>query len=806
MAVETPPETTKISGLSTVEVQERIRRGDDNHFEARGGRSYLAILRHNIFNVFNIVLFAMLFIVLLSQDYWTVLFAGFSVVTNSIVGTVQEINAKRRLNELAQLAPKTVEVVRDGERRTIPNQEVVRDDVIFIQPGDRIVVDGEVIRGDSLEVDEAQVTGESDAVPKEQGASLTSGSFCIAGSGYMVAQKVGAESHINRLTNVARIYTNILTPTQKKIATIVKFTLMILVVFGPLLFIAGIRTNEPFINIVKNTVVFSTSLVPQGLVLASTLALTIGAVNISRHKTLIQRINAVESMANVSVLCFDKTGTLTENRLAVDDILPLNEYEPDDITRLLRAYISNLSHRNSTAMAIADYLDADENTQLPTKRGEIPFTSARKWGGVVFADKTYFLGAPERVFGWMYESQVQEYAEDGYRVLAFGCSSKIIPHEKSPKLNHDLIEPIALIVISDQVRHDSRDTLAAFIDLGVSPKVISGDNLETVRAVAGLSGMDSSIAYTGAELDEMSDSELDRAVQEADVFARVEPDTKQRIVRSLRRQGEYVAMVGDGVNDVPALKAANLAIVMNAGSQISKDVADIVLLNNAMSTLPLAFEEGTRITQTLFGSAKMFLTKNFYNTFLFIIVYFLAMPFPITPIQISWAAFGTVNITGGLLAIGWIRPEKIRGFRRDVLDYILTAGFIGALGITLVYLVTFRYMEGEILVSRSIVTLFFILWSLKIFLYVCGIDVAQPKTYLRYPLATGVTLLLTSGALGAATIFPDIFEFTWPPVEVLVLLVTVFLLCAMIVSVGMRNRALLHEFYTLTRPDKSPSR
>ncbi|MEQ8676483.1 MAG: HAD-IC family P-type ATPase [Aggregatilineales bacterium] len=796
---------THITGLSAAQVQDRIQRGEVNRFEARGGRSYIDIFRHNVFNVFNIVLFAMLLIVLLSQDYWTVLFAGFSVVTNSLVGTVQEINAKRKLDELADLAPKTVQVMRDGQIETIPNDTVVIDEVILIQPGERIVVDGKVIHSDSLEVDESQVTGESDAVHKQLDNPITSGSFCIAGSGLMIAEQIGAKSTVNRLTNTAKVYKNTLTPTQKKIATIVKLALMILVIFGPMLMIAGFRTDEGFIQTVKNMVVFSTSLVPQGLVLASTLALTIGAVNITRHQTLIQRVNAVESMANVTVLCFDKTGTLTENRLAVDKILPVDNIDEATISQQLKNYVGNLSHQNTTATAISHHYALDESQldELDEKNAEIPFTSARKWGAMVFSDGTYYLGAPERVIGGAHGTTVMDYASEGYRVLAFAKSVNP-PSPEGHDLDKAQMTPLALIVISDQVRHDSKATLEAFMALDVRPKVISGDSVQTVRAVAERAGMDVSVAYTGEQLDAMPDSILEQAVLEADVFARVEPETKKRIIAALRRQGHYVAMVGDGVNDVPALKEADLAIAMNAGAQITKDVADIVLLNNAMSTLPLAFEEGTRITQTLFGSTKMFLTKNVYNTLLFIFVYFMALPFPITPIQISWAAFGTVNIPGGLLAIGLIRPNKIKGFRDDVFDYILTAGLISAIGIAFTYLVTYRYVDENLLIARSTTTLLFILYSLMIFLFVCGIDVAQPRTYFRYPLATVITFVLTGGALGAATLFPDIFEFQWPPIEILGLVLLVFLLCSIVVSVGMRKRSLLHDYYTLTQPDVVP--
>ena len=304
---------TELTGLSSADVKARIDRGETNRFKARSGRTYFKIIQQNIFSVFNLMLFTMLLIVLLSGDFWTVLFAGFSVVTNSLIGTAQEINAKRKLDELANLAPQSVKVVRDGQLVTINNQDVVMDEVIYIQPGDRLVVDGTVLESDSMEIDESHLTGESDPIYKSPDDELASGSFCIAGTGYMVATRIGAQSTVNRLTSIAKVFKNTLTPTQKKIAAIVRLALVVLFVFGPMSFISGVVSDIGFIAIIKNTVVFTTSLVPQGLILTSILALTIGAVKISRHKTLIQRVNAVESMANVSVLCFDKTGTITRN-------------------------------------------------------------------------------------------------------------------------------------------------------------------------------------------------------------------------------------------------------------------------------------------------------------------------------------------------------------------------------------------------------------------------------------------------------------------------------------------------------------
>ena len=795
MSVITPPttSTTPVTGLTQAEVQERVKRGESNAFELRVTRTYWQIIRQNILSTFNIVLFIMLLIVLISQDYATVFFAGFSVVTNALTGTIQELNAKRKLQKLARLASHTVKVIRDGEPQTISDQEVVIDDIIIIQPGDRLVADGQVVESNELEIDESHLTGESDAVDKRPEDAVYSGSFCLAGSGLMQATRVGAESTVNRLSSIASAYKNVSTPTQKRVAAIVQMTLVVLVIFGPMLFLAGYRSDIPFLNMIRNTIVFSTSLVPQGLILVITISLTIGAVNISRHKTLIQRVNAVESLANVSVLCFDKTGTITENKLAVSKIEPLDGFEQDTIEQALHTYLNNITNHNSTAVAIAQYLDAPLDP-MPANLREIQFNSARKWGAICEDNRAIILGAPERIFDpdSDHRAHANAYAAQGLRVLALAQ----LDTPPDPDIPIENAQPMALIVISDRIRDDIQDTLRAFQEQNVQLKVISGDNIETVRAIVQQAGLNPSEIRIGTELKPLTDEELTLVVRDTEVFARIEPTTKQRIISALKQQGHHVAMVGDGVNDVPALKAADLAIVMNDGAQISKDIADIVLMNNAMSTLPKAFHEGREITRKIYGTTKMFLTKNVYNTALFIFVMFMALPFPITPIQISWASFGTINIVGGLIAVGLVRVAPINNFRDDVMDYMITSGLTGAVAMAIMYVVTF-YATDDVQIARSAMTLFFILYSMMNTWHVHGADITQPRTLVENPNIVWTTILLTSAALATATLLPDLFEFTWPPFEVLILTLSLHILAVLITAIGMRNRGLLHQFYKL---------
>jgi cation-transporting P-type ATPase E len=802
-------EPQHLIGLTSSEVQNRIDRGESNDFEARVGRTYWDIFRDNVLNLFNIVLGSLLVLVIMLGDYSTAFFAGFSVVSNTFFGMIQEFNAKRQLDQLAALSEQIVTCLRNGDWVEVPMRQVVKGEIIRVEPGDRLVVDGEIVQSDSLEMDESLLTGESDAIFKEPEAEVFSGSFCTAGTGIMRATRVGAESNINKLSVIAKEYKNVKTPTQVKIDITVEITVLIMFVFVPMVFVAGFYLGYDFLEIVRNAVVFTTSLVPQGLVLVAILSLTIGAIKISMQDTLIQRVNAVESLANATVLCFDKTGTLTQNKLAVQEIIMIADMDTSAIHNDLYVYLKNLAHLNNTAKAVERYVSTVVSRDShPRKVKEIPFSSGRKWGAIRMDNKTLIMGAPERILSDdnAYSNQAQKLAKQGMRVLAFATMTGE-PSPDATKIAGD-VQPIALIVMSDQIREDIQETLQSFREEGLKLKVISGDNVETVRAIAKESGMEiGTQAYAGTQLDAMSDGEFSTAVQDSHVFARIEPHTKQRIVKMLRSQGEYVAMVGDGVNDVPALKAADLAIVMNDGTQISKDVADIVLLNNAMSTLPRAFREGKETTQTIFGTMKMFLVRNFYNIGLFIFVAFMALPFPITPVQISWATFGTVNLPATFIAFGWLRPQYMEKFRRDVMDYIFTMGFNGSVFLTLLYMIAYFGTEGNLGVSRSAVTIMVSLYGMLITWNIQGIDFYNPKSFLEHWKLLALTSVMTGLTLISFYVMPDLFEF-YPPLWdggtgslIIIAITALFLLTMVMLSHGLKHRYLLDRFWALLAPD-----
>ncbi len=789
------------TGLTSAQVAERVKRGESNAFKARVGRTYWQILQDNILNIFNIVFFFLMIVVFMLKDYSTAVFAGFSVVTNSILGMFQEISAKRKLDQLAALAAKDILVWRDGKLVGVPIHDIVKDDVMPIEPGDRLVVDGRILHSDSLEMDESQLTGESDAVFKEADSEVHSGSFCIAGTGVMIVTRVGKNSTINNLSSIAKAYKNVLTPTQRRLAALVEVALIIMLIVLPMLGIAGYLANLSTLEIVRSLVVFVSSIVPQGLVLTAILSLTIGAISISRFQTLIQRVNAVESMANVTVLCFDKTGTLTRNVLTVSEIIPLNKQTLPQLQNSLRLYTSSLSYKNRTAAAIAEVLPIVSNTAVPpTKLNEIPFNSSRKWGAVSFPDETYILGAPERVLDPVANpeavQQAKTLAEQGLRILAFARSPQ------PPVEGHldGITEALALIVLTDQIRDDIQETLEAFRQQNVTLKVISGDNLETVTSIATASGMHIRKSYSGHQLESMNDEELQAAAINGDLFARIEPDTKRRIIAALKHEGQYVAMVGDGVNDVPALKEAHLAIAMNDGAQIAKDVSEIVLLNNAMSTLPKAFLEGKEITQTIFSSIRLFLAKNFYTIVLIFFVGFMALPFPTSPAQISWVTLGTVNIPATLIAFKILRPKHLGKFRDDVLEYVITSGTIGAVIMALMYVVAYYGSNQNVHAARSAITLFITFFGTLIFWNVSGVELFEPRTIVEHWRIVLLGTILTILTILGPYLVPSFFAFIPPTPLMWALVISTFALTATLVHVFTRNRNLIQQLWELFKP------
>ena len=800
---------TNPDGLTAAEIAERERRGETNAFKPRVGRSYFDIIRENVFNLFTLTMGVLLVVTALLGDFATVFFAGFSVVTNALLGSIQEIYSKRKLDRLAELATPDVNVMRDGGMVRVSTYKVVKGDVLPLEPGDKIVVDGLVIASDALEIDESQLTGESDAVLKDIGMPVSSGSFCVAGAGVMVATVVGKDSTINRLSTVAKQYKAVLTPTQRHLSNIVQISVIVMLLCTPMLFVAGYvdpvqagvsdGNGDLILNVFRNAVVFVASIVPQGLVLTATLSLTIGAITMMRHQTLVQRVNAVESMANCNVLCFDKTGTLTMNVLSVQEIRALDGANEEAVHGALALYLNNVAALNRTASAVATHVNGSETRPAPAqkKTREIGFNSTRKWGAVVVDDGVLVLGAPERVLpdgAADIKKEAEDLAARGLRVLAFARGSGLNGKDELPADRTG----VALIVLADTVRPNVNETLKAFTDEEVELKVISGDNVETVRQVATSAGMVIREAYSGDQLESMSEGDFREAIVKGNLFARIEPGTKRKIVHALKELGFYVGMTGDGVNDVPALKEAHLAIVMNDGAQISKDVADLVLLNNALSTLPRALHEGRIVKQSIFGTSKIFLVKNLYSLLWFIFAGFMALPFPINPIQISWVTFGVINIPATLIAAHYVRPVRMDFWRRDVIDYVINGGMLGMAALSFLYGASYLLNGGDVEMSRSVNMQFMTLWGLLVYWNVLGVELFEVKTWMQHRFVFFSGLVLAFITMVGGYVAPGILSYEPPTMPQILLIVFFFSIASVTLHILNRRRSLTELMWKLT--------
>ena len=741
-----------LPGLSDAEVQERVARGQRNLFVHKSARSTWDIVRDNVFTVFNIVLFVTL-VATMTVGLATpgmhqtiigdTIFSGGTVWLNMIIGIIQELMAKRQLDQLAALAVRNARVRRNGKSVEVPADEIVLDDIVEIGPGDRVPVDGELVETHALEMDESLLTGESDSLAKAEGDAAYSGSFCLVGNGALRATKVGADSYANKLTLTARVAKDNRTPLQRKIDLVVQGLVVVMVIVAALEMVAAVNMRTQPVFALRQTLVIVTSFVPAGLILAITVSLSVGAVRISRLGALVQRVNAIESMGNVTVLCTDKTGTLTRNLLSVQQVIPLGNYTDAQVRQMLAEYVGNLNSQNKTAGAIATWVGGE--AQRRVVKAEIPFSSARKWSAITFAGEgeaceSFILGSPEILFDNSHSdalARVGEFTRMGLRVVALMRTQEPLPADDTPSALHKLStkDPLALIVIRDEIRTDIQDTLRAFEQQGVRIKVISGDNAETVQAIARQSGLQGDKVVTERELQGLADNAFDSAVEEADLFARITPETKQRIVASLSGRGEYVAMVGDGVNDVPAIKQARLGIAMNDGAQITKDVSALVLLENTMSTLPQALSEGRRITQKILASAKLYLAKNFVTIFAILFAGFVGLPFPGEPRQISWVASISVGVPCTLLAFGLLTPSYTRSFLGGVLGYSLLSGAIGSIVVVIAYIAS-NYILYEPQQARTVFAFANLHYAMHVFWDAHGVSVFSLSSMRKHPRET----------------------------------------------------------------------
>ena len=689
------------AGLTEAEAERRLR--------ARGplpkpptSRSYASIVRANVFTVFNLILAVAGGLTIAFAKSADALFLGI-LLANATIGIYQEVRAKRALDRLAALVAPTATVVRDEKARALPVEDVVVGDLIRVQAGDQIVADGNVAHASGLSVDESILTGESRPVHRRGGDELRSGAFVAEGIGEYEVTAVGADSYAAKITNVARSFRHPRSPLERALNKLLISLVLVMVPLGVLLGYALWHRHTKTSEAVSTTVAAIVTLVPEGLILLTSLTYAVASLRMTRRGALVQQLNAVESLASVDVVCLDKTGTLTEPQPRVLEAVAVPGRSSGALEQALRRYSSSAGSRTSTLEAIA----AAYPDERVTPAAEVPFSSRRRWSALQLGSDAYVLGAPELFPLGELASRVEEEASQGRRVVAIGTTGEVLGDVAADAKPPDDLELLGVVVIGERLRAEARATVEYFLAQGVELKVISGDRPETVAAIA----RDAGIPQTGPPLDGRDLDE--QAALTATVIGRITPEGKQKVIEALRDAGRFVAMVGDGVNDVPALKASRLAIAQGSGSQMARSVADLVLVSGDFAAVPAMVVEGRKILRNLARVAKLFVTKSAFAVFLVVSVGLTPIAYPLLPRHLTLAASLTIGIPGFFLALAPSSGTfQVRGFFKEVMRFAVPAGTGAGLGVLSSYLFTYDVLGRPLVESRTVATTVLVLVGL----------------------------------------------------------------------------------------------
>lgn len=733
-----PPSRNRAGGLSAGEVAERIARGEVNDVPVRSSRSTADIIRANVLTRFNAiigVLWVIMFFVAPIQDS---LF-GFVIIANTGIGIIQELRAKKTLDGLAVIGEAKPTVRRDGTATEVSTSEIVLGDLVELGPGDKVVVDGEVAEADSLEIDESLLTGEADPVLKRPGDPVMSGSFVVAGGGAFTATKVGREAYAAQLAEEASRFTLVHSELRSGISTILKYVtwMMVPTALGLIISQLVVKDND-FKDSVARTVGGIVPMIPEGLVLLTSVAFAIGVVRLGRKQCLVQELPAIEGLARVDVVCLDKTGTLTEGGMDVTELRPLGEADEPYVRKVLGALGASDPRPNASLQAIIDAYPAGAGWRAT---GTLPFSSARKYSGASLTDEegrvsTWLLGAPDVLLPAADPAltEVEHLNERGLRVLLLARTAGTALD--APSVAEGAVAT-ALVVLEQRLRPDASDTLRYFAEQDVAAKVISGDNAVSVGAVAGKLGLPGADRPVDARTLPADRDGMARELEAGAVFGRVSPQQKRDMVGALQSKGHTVAMTGDGVNDVLALKDADIGVAMGSGSEATRAVAQIVLLNNSFATLPSVVAEGRRVIGNITRVATLFLTKTVYSVLLAILVVCSQVEYPFLPRHLTLLSTLTIGVPAFFLALAPNRERARPHFVRRVMRYAIPAGVIAAAATFTSYLLARSHYSGggalEAETSAATLTLFLVsMWVLAI--------IARPYTWWRVGLVAAMGL------------------------------------------------------------------
>ena len=661
-----------MTGLTDEQVNARIAEGKVNADENPNTRTYKQIVRENTLTFFNFLNLVLLVLVLLVGSYKNAFFVCI-IIINTLIGIAQEIRAKKTIDKLAILTARKSVVIREGQKWTVPTEELVLDDVVCLKTGDQVPADARILEG-SLEVNESLLTGESDNLPKNEGDELFSGSFVTSGEACCQIIHVGKDNYAAQITSEAKEFKRHNSELKNSLNAILKVISIIIVPLGALLFykqyyIVGDTFRDSVVSMVAGVL----GMIPEGLVLLTSVALTLGALVLANKKTLVQELYCIETLARVDTLCLDKTGTITEGTMCVERVEPYvstgrveiaaTESEPAESTEAEEQVQTDSAFMEEIDVIMGNmmYVLKDQNATIDALRKRfpakqdmtlehvIPFSSDRKYSGAVFEEKgTYLMGAAQFLFPENNEElteKCQAYAEEGLRVLVLAHSSQNAEGTELP----EGLEPLALMLLTDVIREEAPDTLAFFDSQEVDLKVISGDDPVTVAAIARRAGLKNADSYVDATT-LTTEEELQDAVAQYSVFGRVTPQQKKAMVQALQSQGHTVAMTGDGVNDVLALKEADCSIAMAQGSDAAKNIANVVLLDSNFASMPHIVNQGRRVVNNIRTAASMFLIKTMFSVMLSLLTIFFGNAYPFEPIQMSLISACAVGIPTFLLA------------------------------------------------------------------------------------------------------------------------------------------------------------
>lgn len=663
------------NGLTDKEVKIRINKNLVNYDTTAPSKSIKQILFENIFTLFNFINVLLASLLIMVKSYKNLLFLGV-VVCNTLISTIQEIRAKKIVDKLSVISSSKINVVRDGKIRKINVNDIVLDDLIIYSLGNQIVTDSVITKG-TCEVNESFITGEAKTIYKKEGDMLLSGSFIVSGSVKAKVIHIGLDNYTSIISHDAKqMKKEISSEIMRSLNKIVKYISITLIPIGILLLLKQFSIPQNTVkDAIESVVAAIVGMIPEGLILLVSTVLAISTMKLSKYNVLVQDLYAIETLARVDTLCLDKTGTLTLGKMEVTDVVPLNNHKINEIDEILEIISTNLNDNNPTFLAINEKYG--NNSSVKSNKN-ISFSSDRKYSGVILKDKAYIMGAPEFVLlddYKKYKNKIEKYSLEN-RVLVLTISNTNLSKK----------EAIGLILIRDKIRKESINTLKYFKENDCDIKIISGDSPSTIKSVASKVGLDITGIFDARNINE--DTNLNLIVEENNIFGRVKPEQKRMLIRALKNNGHVVAMMGDGVNDVLALKESDCGIAMNDGADAARNVSELVLLDSNFDSMPMVVKEGRRTINNVERSASLFLSKTIYASILAILFLFINCKYPFIPIQMSLISSLTIGMPAFILALE-PNTDRVNGkFLINVIKKSIPSGFTTIINIILLMLIS----------------------------------------------------------------------------------------------------------------------